>query len=325
MGFLENAQTYFPSLDSQFGLLALLFFAVLLTVFGGVGLVRARDPIQRRLANGTSTETSAVGGYVPLHEAGDGKGSLKRLEKYWTPQNDSDRSQVRERLFRAGYRRPSAVRTYYAIRTVFGLIVPITVGFIFPLISRDIDTKTVILLTGILIAVGFYLPMLWVMRQAERRQVAVRDGFPDALDMLLVCVEAGLGLDAALDRVAREIAPGHPIVAEELTLCGLELRAGKGRLEVLRDFAKRIAIDDIRAFVAVLTQSDQYGTSMAQAIRVYSAEMRDKRFIRAEEKANKLPTKLALGAILFTLPPVFMIMISPALVSVFKFLTLLTE
>lgn len=326
MDILHNAQELLFSLDEQTALLAVLFVAVFLTVLGGVGLVLFRDPVQRRLAYGTSGDPAAAeGSSSPLWERDRSDGPLRSLDKFWTPQTEADRSRIRDQLFRAGYRRPSAVRTYYAIRVVFGLIVPIAIGLVFPLISRNIDILTVVLLTCVLIMIGFYFPVLWVMRQTQRRQTAVRDGFPDALDMLLVCVEAGLGLDAALDRVAQEIKPGHPVIAEELVLCGLELRAGKGRLEVLRDFAGRVGVNDVRAFVAVLIQSDRYGTSMAEAIRIYSADMRDKRLVRAEEKANKLPVKLALGAILFTLPPVFLIMISPALVSVFQFLDLLTE
>ena len=321
---LQSTQAYIATLDEQTLLLAVLFAAVLLMVLGGVGLVATRDPISRRLAHGTTAGVQMDG--IPLDSVYQRDGGKKDgIQRFWTPKNKEDESRVRSQLFRAGYRRRSAVQTYYTIRVVFGLIIPIAVGLMLPLISRNIAIETVIFVTCGLILVGFYFPVFWVVRQAQRRQDAIRDGFPDALDMLLVCVESGLGLDAALDRVAQEVRPGHPIISDELVLCGLELRAGKQRLEVLRSLAKRVEVDDVRSFVAVLTQSDRYGTSMSEAIRTYASEMRQKRILRAEEKANKLPVKLALGAIMFTLPPVFLVMISPALISVMNFLNVLTE
>lgn len=325
MNFLDYAQYYITAIDATSGLLAVLFVAVVLMVLGAVGLFLARDPIQQRIAHGVTGDHRPVSPSAVFDDGRHRGRRFKSLEKYWTPQDEQERSKVREQLYRAGYRRPSAVRTYFAVRVVLGLMVPIAIGIALPLITRNVDITTVILLTSVMIAVGFYAPAAWVVRRTQRRQAAVRDGFPDTLDMLLVCVEAGLGLDAALDRVAHEIEPAHPVIAEELTLCGWELRAGKARLDVLRDLAKRVGVPDVRAFVAVLTQSDRYGTSMAEAIRVYSGEMRNKRQMRAEEKANKLPVKLALGAILFTLPPVFLVLISPALVSVFRFLGQLTQ
>jgi len=321
---LQNIEAAFASLDQTQIMMGVVFVAVVLIVVGASGLFTGRDTVARRLAQGGVRRQDASMSALTSTGA-EPQRRFQQFDKYWTPQDEKEFSRAREKLVRAGYRRPSAVRNYYAVRVVMGLIVPITLGLVFPLLSRNIETSTFLLLMSILIVFGFYAPALWVEREAQYREEAVRDGFPDTLDMLLVCVEAGLGLDAALDRVSQEIRLSHPVIADELDLCGWELRAGKARLDVLRDFARRVNVLDVKAFVAVLTQSDRYGTSVAEAIRVYSSEMRNKRLMRAEEKANKLPVKLALGAILFTLPPVLLVMISPALVSVLRFLKFLAE
>jgi len=306
-------------LGDHLGVSALVFIAVLTMVIGASSLVFGRDPIQRRLTAGSEAARARAAAPSQLRSS-----TTKRegFNRFWMPQQ-AEHSKVRGLLFKAGYRHATAVHNYYALRAVLGLVVPLGIGLAFPLISRSTSPDVVILITCILIAIGFYGPVLWVTRQIQRRRAAVRDGFPDALDVLVVCVESGLGLDAALDRVGQEIGRAHPVIAEELQFSGLELRAGKGRMDVLQDFAKRVGVDDVSAFVAVLRQSDRYGTSTAEAIRVYSAEMRSKRLMRAEEKANKLPVKMALGAILFTLPPVFIVLISPAMVAVFRMLNLL--
>ena len=167
-------------------------------------------------------------------------------------------------------------------------------------------------------AVGFLLPHLWLGMRIQRRRDAIRDSFPDALDMLLVCVEAGQSLDQALARVAAEIRGAHRVLAEEMMVLCTELRAGKDRREVMRDLAKRVSLDDVGAFVTVIVQADQYGTSIADALRVYAREMRNKRMMRAEERANKLPVKLALGTMAFTLPPVLLILAGPSAVMIFR-------
>jgi len=135
---------------------------------------------------------------------------------------------------------------------------------------------------------------------------------------MLVCVEAGQSLDQSIARVAREIAPAYPDLAEEFDIVSQEVRAGKERVTVLRDMAERVGLPDITSFVTTMIQSATFGTSIAEALRVYSAEMRDKRVMRAEEKANTLPTKLTLGTMLFTVPPLMVILIGPSIHGVVK-------
>lgn len=144
------------------------------------------------------------------------------------------------------------------------------------------------------------------------RQQEIQDGFPDALDMLLVCVEAGQSLDQGIVRVAREIAVGYPALAEELSTVSAEVKAGKEKTSVLRAFAERAGVQDVSSFVTVMIQSQTFGTSIAEALRVYASEMRDKRVMRAEEAANKLPTKITLGTMMFTVPPLLIVIVGPS-------------
>ncbi len=159
---------------------------------------------------------------------------------------------------------------------------------------------------------GYFLPRYWVERRVQMRQQEIQDGFPDALDMLLVCVEAGQSLDQGIVRVAREIAVGYPALAEELSTVSAEVKAGKEKTSVLRAFAERAGVQDVSSFVTVMIQSQTFGTSIAEALRVYASEMRDKRVMRAEEAANKLPTKITLGTMMFTVPPLLIVIVGPS-------------
>ncbi len=165
--------------------------------------------------------------------------------------------------------------------------------------------------------VGYMLPSYWVERRLQQRQEDVTNGFPDSLDLMLVCVEAGQSLDQAILRVAKETKASSPTLAEEFEVVANEMRAGKDRVTVLRDMAERCGVNDISSFVTVLVQSANFGTSISDALRVYADEMRDKRVLRAEEKANVLPTKLTIGTMLFTVPPLLIIMVGPSIYDIY--------
>jgi tight adherence protein C len=163
---------------------------------------------------------------------------------------------------------------------------------------------------------GYFLPSYWVERKSEYRQLETQLGFPDVLDLLLVCVEAGNSVDQALARVTRQIKTTNPTLFDELSVTSDELRAGKERAVAFRDFAARVKVDDVSAFATVLRQSDEYGVSIADTLRVYSSEMRYKRIMRAEEKANIMPLKLAMGTMAFTVPPIMLIMAGPSVIAI---------
>ena len=244
-------------------------------------------------------------------EKGD---KLERFAQFLEPQNLEEMSAAKMRMLQAGYRAKNSVRMFHAAQFMLG-IGALVLGTLYTIVrsaTGEISTQQMILFILIPGVAGYYLPRYWVNRRIKQRQTEIVQGFPDALDMMLVCVEAGQSLDQSIIRVGKESRAGYPALADEFDLIAHEIKAGKDRKDVLRDMAERCGIPDVASFVTTLIQSATFGTSIAEALRVYSAEMRDKRVMRAEEKANVLPTKLTLGTMLFTLPPLLIILIGPS-------------
>lgn len=239
---------------------------------------------------------------------------LEKFASFLEPQDEESMSASRLKMLRAGYRAKNAVRMFHFSQFVLGIGFLI-LGVIYTMIKSaqgPIGTQAMVLSTIIPGAAGYYLPQYWVKRRLQMRQTEIVSGFADALDLMLVCVEAGQSLDQCINRVAKESRAGYPALADEFDMVAHEIKAGKERVAVLRDMSERVGIADVSSFVTTLVQSATFGTSIAEALRVYSAEMRDKRVMRAEEKANTLPTKLTLGTMLFTLPPLLIILIGPS-------------
>ena len=215
----------------------------------------------------------------------------------------------------AGYRTRNSVRYYHFAQFALG-IAGIVVGVIYYLVFlTDVDDlttqQTLIYILGPGV-VGYMAPKYWVTKRQQERQTQIQEGFPDALDMMLVCIEAGQSLDQSIIRVAQEIRPSFPALADEFEMVSFEIKAGKDKSTVLRDMGERCGVQDVSSFVTVLIQSATFGTSIADALRVYAGEMRDKRVMRAEEKANKLPTKMTLVTMTLTVPPLLIILVGPS-------------
>ncbi len=239
---------------------------------------------------------------------------LKKFATFLEPQDVETMTASRMKLLRAGYKAKNAVRTFHFAQFALGLGF-LGLGLAYALITKaqqEVTTQFMIMSTIGPGAAGYYLPQYWVQRRVQKRQNEIVEGFPDALDLMLVCVEAGQSLDQSINRIAKESRAGYPALAEEFEMVAQEVKAGKERVAVLKDMSARIGIADISSFVTTLVQSATFGTSMSEALRVYSLEMRDKRVMKAEELANKLPTKLTLGTMLFTLPPLLIILIGPS-------------
>ncbi|MGL6211992.1 MAG: type II secretion system F family protein [Paracoccaceae bacterium] len=239
---------------------------------------------------------------------------LERFAKFLEPQQKEEMSAAKLRMLRAGYTSKNSVRMYHAMQFLLA-IVCLVFGMILALvqsINGEMTTNGILSLTLLPCAIGYYLPKYWVDRRLKQRQTEIIQGFPDALDLMLVCVEAGQSLDQSIIRVGKESRSGYPALAEEFDMVAQEVKAGKERVSVLKDMAERVGVPDVASFVTTLVQSATFGTSIAEALRVYSADMRDKRIMRAEEKANMLPTKLTLGTMLFTVPPLLVILIGPS-------------
>jgi tight adherence protein C len=215
---------------------------------------------------------------------------------------------------------------YHAMQFLLAIVFLI-LGLAFALvksINGELTTNTMLLYTLLPCAIGYFIPRYWVDKRLEKRQTEIIQGFPDALDLMLVCVEAGQSLDQSIIRVGKESRAGYPALADEFDMVAQEVKAGKERITVLKDMAERVGVPDVASFVTTLIQSATFGTSVAEALRVYSADMRDKRIMRAEEKANMLPTKLTLGTMLFTVPPLLVILIGPSIYGIATMLGNLT-
>jgi len=240
---------------------------------------------------------------------------LAKYSDFLEPQDAEEYSAIKLKLLQAGYRGKTSVRTYHFLQFSLGvglLIVGVLVAIVQTSTGDPSTKQLLITILGPGLA-GYMLPKYWVTKRQQKRQEEIVNGFPDSLDMMLVCVEAGQSLDQSIVRVAAEIRSGFPALADEYQIIAHEMKAGKDRIQVLRDMSERAGVPDVSSFVTVLIQSASFGTSIAEALRVYAAEMRDKRVMRAEEKANTLPTKMTLATMLLTLPPLLIILIGPSI------------
>ena len=309
MAGLLNYGTFIPIVGA-----VLLFAAVVLIVVGVGAMLSEFEFMQRRLAGPRAAVVDEPG--VPRILLEDDL--LKRIDSLVTPKNLDELTRIRRRLVQAGYRKPSAIRVYYLAKAVLALGLAVISALVVPFVGDVLPLPIIGIVIVFATLIGYVLPAYWVERRIEYRRQDAELGFPDLLDMLLICIEAGNGLDQASRRVTREIKVVNPVLADELSVVNDELYAGKSRAAVFRDFADRLQVPDISAFAAVLRQSDEFGVSIAETLRVYAAELRDKRVMRAEEKANMMPIKLALGSIAFTIPPTMLIMAGPPVIMILR-------
>jgi len=244
-------------------------------------------------------------------------GSLGNLVK---PRSEGESTLLRKSLLRAGYRRETASVIFLGIKAFLAMLF-FGCSFLIKLwLLKNISSFHFVLLSFILTGAGFYLPNLWLQMMITRREEKILEGFPDALDLMVVCVEAGTGLDAAIHRIGDEMKLSNRVLSEEFKLLSLELRAGKQRRDALRHLATRIDLEDVTSLVTLLIQTDRFGTSIAQALRVHSDSMRTKRYQRAEELATKLPVKLVFPLIVFIFPSIFVTVLGPAIIQIFRVL-----
>jgi tight adherence protein C len=321
---MNDILTSFPDLaggETQVLALAGLFIGILLVTLGAALAIADRDHVGRRLALAQGDQGQAAI-EVRRYLAGEGSSSSK-LTRFVAPSDERERLAVRQRLVQAGFRGAHAVRNYYLIRSGFGVLLPLPLligTFAFALNAGSFtvhlpiigfSASSTLVLLALLVGLGFYLPPLVLRRRIKLRQRAIREGFPHALDLMQVAVQAGLGFDAALARVGEELQTAHPFLAEEFLIVVLELRAGKPRDRVLPDFALRTGVEEINSFQTVMNQSIRYGTSISDALEIYAKEMRHKRIMRAEELASQMPVKMSLVMVMFLLPTLFLIFMGP--------------
>jgi tight adherence protein C len=234
------------------------------------------------------------------------------------PLSPENAASLRRYMMAAGYRSETAIRIYHGSKVILAVVLPLIVFSL-----RDYMPDVFYLRLGFIGVAGFagfMIPQFVLERQIKRRQEEIRMSLPDALDLLVVCVEAGLGLDQAISHVSRELKPTHRIISEELGLVTLEMRAGKRRADALRNLADRTGEAELRKLIATLIQSDRFGTSVAESLRTHSDFMRVRRKQDAEERAGKVGVKLVFPIFFFILPAMMVVSAGPALLQVFKYL-----
>ncbi len=305
MGEKENARLL---LAAVFGIALVLFFIGVFFIFSGM-----KNPMKKRLDSiGEPTKKS-----ISKKESSAIAKAVEPVQSLVLPGKAEEKSRMEAKLLQAGYRANNAVATFYGTKLILVLVfggIALLIATLFPKFS------VMEVVYGVLAAsfIGITLPNVVLKSKIEKRHLAIMNGFPDALDLLVICTEAGLGLNAALQRVADELGVSYPELMEELEMVNAEIRIGVDRIVALRGLADRTGIEEIRGLVTLLTQSLRFGTSIAQTLRIYSEEFRDKRAQRAEEEAAKIATKMIFPLVFCMFPAFFIVAIGPAILGVMK-------
>lgn len=302
-------------------LLAALFGVVAAGVYYLALELGARQISRRRLADsgsGHGVERGSMGTLRSDHAASTWLKLVNAIEKSGLSLVDTKDDAVRQKLIAAGFTAPYAPRVYTFVRLVLIVALPLLVLTFYWLMGSSPSLTKLYVSLLIAAALGLYLPNIFIRAKADRRQREIINSFPDALDLMLVCVEAGLGLEAAFARVGQEMTTSHPLLAEQLGAVVLELRAGRSREDALRRMADRAGADEIRAFATLLIQSTKLGSSVAQTLRIYASDMRERRRMRAEEKAHRLPVLLSIPLVACMLPVMIGVLMLPAVIRVMR-------
>ena len=302
----------------QYAILALLFLAV----FGGAMLVLRRfqpNPLQERLdvVAGKKPQVDHDGPRPWVASIVKISGPLARLS---LPEEGWGTSALRTRFLNAGLRNANAPTLFFGAKTLLAIGLPLLVFFVLTTSGTKSTTNGLLLWLLSATAIGYYLPNALLNNMIARRQREIFESFPDALDLMTVCVEAGLAMDAALVRVAADIGLKSAVLADELHLVTLELRAGSAKDKALRNLALRTGVDDVSALVSMLIQAERFGTSIAASLRVQSDQLRTKRRQRAEEQAAKIALKLLFPLIFFIFPSLLLVLMGPAFLQIYRVL-----
>ncbi len=295
--------------------LVLVFASLTLGVWSLTSMWARRRDLRRRLSEVSRDSATGDDDWLTGLER-----AARPVANLAMPAAAEELSALRRRLANAGWRMESAAWIYFGVKSALALVVPAVVWAV--LVSAGVTWSfaaiCLLLLAGA--ASGYYLPNLILRTRVERRQREIFEAFPDALDLMLVCVESGLALDMAINRAAAEMTLRSPALAEELALVGVDLRVGSSRERALRNLALRTGVDEVASFVSMVTQADRFGTSVGDALRVQADALRSVRHFRAEERAAKVPLKLLFPLIFFVFPSLFTVLLGPAAIRVWRVL-----
>ncbi|MDC0738222.1 type II secretion system F family protein [Cognatishimia sp. SS12] len=318
MSFLETMTNTMTGALGPFGPIILVGGLGLLIIVGAIMMMLRdkNDPLSK--LNKTESRPSATSSKKEKLRRANANEQLEKYKSFLEPQDAEELSSMQLKLLQAGYQSRDAVRAFYLAQFALGITgLVLGVAYFTLVLNPENPTPTQmvqwVLGPG---AAGYFLPKYWITRRVETRKEEIINGFPDSLDMMLVCVEAGQSLDQSIIRVAAELRASYPSLADEYEIVANEMKAGKDKSTVLTDMGERCGVTDVSSFVTVMNQSASFGTPIADALRVYSAEMRDKRVMRAEEAANKLPTKMTLATMMLTVPPLLLILVSPSVMNI---------
>jgi len=291
--------------------LTALLFLVLTATAAAVWMrmyVKPKEAVER-VVGGVEPEHTPHHPSLAFHEL------IKKLGNV-IPQSPKDVTVMQRRLIRAGIRNENALKILYGSKVALGILLPVLAGISIAGYNTDSGNKFAVTLVAA--AVGFFGPNEYVRRMAARRQHQIARGLPNALDLLVVCVESGLGLDQAVLQVSKELDKAHPEISEEFGFVTLELKAGKRRVEALRNLAERTGVDDLKKLVAVLIQADRFGTGIATSLRGHADFMRVQARQVAEEKAAKLGVKLIFPIFFCILPSLFVVAVGPVVMKIMR-------
>ena len=289
----------------------IILAAVATLVFGAASLLSPQGNLRRLRPDAT-----AGGAAAPTHLRRSGSAWQRLITRPFQkpdtkPGAPPERNPVAVWLVQAGYDSPLAAQTYYAIRVGLSLILPVIFLVMTPIIFGGAGSFAMILVGCLGVLIGALGPVWWVKRRLKLRQRQITDGLPEILDLLLVCTEAGLGIDTAIDRVGEESARSQPILSSEMHIISLELRAGRPRSESMHAFAERTGVEEVRSLVNLLVQADTFGTGIAQTLRVFSEDLRTRRLLQAEERANTVTVKLSIVLVACFLPALLVAIMAP--------------
>ena len=300
------------------------FFSLFLFCFGIAQYIREREKRRQWLEKIGGSGQSSIIQYEGGTKNTPGPTLFTPVLNFFKSLGDrisfdpSHQSRMRIRFLRAGIRRENAGTILWGAKGFFCIFLPAVFFICRFTVLKVLNDQIAVGLAVLMALAGFYLPDLWLAIKSDTRREKLFEGLPDALDLMVVCVEAGMGLDGAIHRVAEETKLTHPILSDELKLLNLELRAGKSRQDALRNLALRTNIDAMNSLVTLLVQTDKFGTSVAKALRVFSDSFRTQRYQKAEEFAAKMPVKLIFPLILFIFPSLFVVIVGPAAINIYK-------
>jgi tight adherence protein C len=290
-------------------IMAVLFVSVATAAGTALWLLTDPQSTRRRLSQVTGTGDGAPASSGSV--LGDEPSAMAKRARLLVPKSPKEMNRVQRMMASAGYHGPWPAIVFAVVQLALPIVTFLTIVSLY-------GGGTSMVFAGLAALVAYYIPNLWLGRQIEARRNEIRNGLPDAIDLMIVCIEAGSGLDQALARVAEELGIAYPALTKELDMISAEMRAGKPRMEAFKNFAERTKVDDVRSLVAMMVQTDRFGTSLGQALRTHAETSRTKRRQRAEEKAAKLGIKLLFPLVFCLFPAFYLVVLGPSLLRIFR-------